>query len=89
MHGFHKGLARRIEALERRLGSLQEPETPAVGARRLELVRAAHVGREPEDLQAAERPVFARITASVPIVQELIDEGALDECCEDLSPTDP
>ncbi len=75
MHGFHAGLARRLERLERRLAGVLEPETDGERARRLELVTAAHVGLVPDDLQAAERPVFSRIVASLPILQELRDEG--------------
>ncbi len=78
MHGIHGTLARRLEAVARRLGALQPPETPDETARRLELIRAAHAGREPEDLEPHKRPVFARIAASLPILRELLEDGTVD-----------
>ncbi len=78
MHGIHASLARRIEAVARRLGALQEPETNGERARRLELVRAAYAGHEPADLTADEARTFWKIAATVPIVRELVDEGIVD-----------
>ncbi len=86
MHGFTRGLERRLRALELRLASILEPETSAEAARRLELVRAAHADLEPADLEPAERETFARIKASVPLVRELQEAGELDAYLDDPGP---
>lgn len=75
MHGFTRGLERRLRALELRLGTVAEPELPAATARRAELVRAALAGEIPEDLTATERPTFEKILRYAPIALELRDEG--------------
>ncbi|MDP9477495.1 MAG: hypothetical protein M3R38_17725 [Actinomycetota bacterium] len=74
---MHASLQRRIERLERRIGATPTTETPAETSRRVELVKAAGEGREPGDLTPEERPVFAQIAASVPILQELVREGTI------------
>ncbi|MDP9484943.1 MAG: hypothetical protein M3Q49_03950 [Actinomycetota bacterium] len=78
MHGLHATLARRLEAVARRLGAAPEPETPAETSRRLELCRAALVGEIPEDLRDGERPTFSKMVRDAPLLFELLDEGALD-----------
>ncbi|MDP9457031.1 MAG: hypothetical protein M3Q60_14925 [Actinomycetota bacterium] len=78
MHGFHASLQKRIEALERRLGSLPQPETDAATNRRLELCRAALAGEIPEDLTATEKLTFEKITATLPVFLELRDQGIID-----------
>lgn len=75
MHGFHKAIEKRIEALERRIGASPTIETDAETNRRLELVAAAHSGHEPADLTESERPVFLRIVATLPIALEILDGG--------------
>ncbi len=75
MHGFTRGLEKRLRALELRLGAVDEPETATATARRLEFVRAAHADLVPADLEPHERLTFSRIVASLPILQELRDEG--------------
>ncbi len=86
MHGFTRGLARRLERLERRLAGVLEPETSAETSRRLELVRAAHLDLQPRDLEHEEARVFSKIRASLPILLELRDEGALDAYLDDPGP---
>ncbi len=78
MHQFHKGIERRLRALEQRLGAVVEPETAAATARRLELVKAAHLDLQPANLTATEKLTFSRIRASVPIFEELIADGLVD-----------
>ncbi|MDP9477554.1 MAG: hypothetical protein M3R38_18025 [Actinomycetota bacterium] len=78
MHGFTRGLERRLKALEQRLGTVVEPETAAATNRRAELCRAALAGEIPEDLRESEKLTFSRIVASVPIFEELRDEGIID-----------
>ena len=75
MHGIHASLARRLEALARRLGAVPETESPDQTARRLVLVRAALAGETPRHLEDGERVTFPKIVASVPILQELRHEG--------------
>ncbi len=80
MHGIHKALQRRIEALERRLGNVPTIETDAETGRRLALCRAALEGHEPADLREDEAELFEKIRASVPIFRELIaDETVGDD----------
>ncbi len=79
MHQFHRGLERRLQALEIRLGAVPTIETDAETARRLTLCRAALAGEIPEDLTATEKLTFSKITASVSVFQELLDDGALDD----------
>ncbi len=67
-----------MERLERRLGAVLPPETDAETNRRMVLVKAAHVGHEPANLTADERLTFSKIQASIPIFQELLDEGIID-----------
>ncbi len=86
MHGFTRGLEKRLRALELRLGSILEPETSAETSRRLELVRAASLDLEPADLQEHERAAFSKIRASLPLLLELRDEGALDAYLDDPGP---
>ncbi|MDP9485559.1 MAG: hypothetical protein M3Q49_07180 [Actinomycetota bacterium] len=78
MHGFTAGIAKRLRALELRLGTIPTTETDAETARRLTLCRAALAGEIPEDLTAAETVTFEKITASVSVFQELLDEGIID-----------
>ncbi len=78
MHGFTRGLERRLRALELRLGAILEPETSAETARRLELVAAAHLDLQPRDLEPEKARVFSKIRASLPLLLELQAEGALD-----------
>ncbi len=75
MHGFTRGLERRLRLLEQRLGADTAPETAAETARRLTLCRAALAGEIPEDFREDERPVFSKILRDVPVFQELLDEG--------------
>ncbi len=86
MHGFHKGLQRRLERLERRLSGVPDLETEEDRSRRHELVRAAHADLRPRDLQEHERETFARIKASVPLVRELLEAGELDAYLDDPGP---
>ncbi len=79
MHGFHAGFSRHLEKLERRLAGLQEPETTDQSDRRMTLCRAALSGRQPEDLQESEAELFEKIAASIPIFEELIHEGIIDD----------
>ncbi len=79
MHGFTRGLERRLRALEQRLGAATAPETDDdQAARRLELIRAALEAREPASLTATERVTFSKITATLPVFLELRDEGIID-----------
>ncbi len=78
MHGIHASLARRLEAVARRLGSILPPETTDQIDRRAALVRAAHLDLVPADLREDERAVFSKIRASNLVFQELIDEGIID-----------
>jgi len=78
MHQFHKGIERRLRALEQRLGTIVEPETTDQIDRRASLVRAAHVGLVPEDLTEDERVTFTRIVATVPVALEIRDGGLVD-----------
>ncbi len=78
MHGLTAGIAKRLRALELRLGTIPTTETDAETARRLTLVRAAHLDHEPEDLQEDERPVFSKIKATVYIARELQGDGLVD-----------
>lgn len=75
MHGFTRGLERRLEALEKRLAGVLEPETAAETSRRLELCRMALASETPEDLTPEEMVTFPKIQASVPILQEIVREG--------------
>lgn len=78
MHGIHKRLAQRLEALERRFGDLPEPETVEDQERRLELVRAAlREGVEPEALTDEEAAMFEKIMQYAPIFEELVSEGII------------
>ncbi len=86
MHGFTRGLARRLERLERRLAGVLEPETSAETSRRLELVRAASLDLEPADLQEHERAAFTKIRASLPLLLELLEAGELDAYLDDPGP---
>lgn len=78
MHGFTRGLERRLAALEKRMAAVLEPESPGETARRLTLVRSALAGETPEDLTEDEGLKFTKIKASIPILQELIDDGIID-----------
>ncbi len=79
MHGWHRGVERRIEDLARCLGSYPTPPTPEETARRLGLAGASLEGREPEPgLAESERDLFEEIRRYAPVFQELIEEGALD-----------
>ncbi|MDP9479204.1 MAG: hypothetical protein M3R38_26585 [Actinomycetota bacterium] len=77
MHGFTAGIAKRLRALEIRLGTIPTTETTAETNRRLELIRAALSGHEPEDLRDDERAVFSKILRYAPIALEL--QADLDE----------
>ncbi len=77
MHRFTRGFERRIEVLEKCLGNFQKPEAAADTARRLELVRAAVEGSEPEYLAPEEAELFEKIKRDVPVLRELIDEGTI------------
>jgi hypothetical protein len=83
VHGFTRSLARRLEALERRLSALPDLETDEDRARRLELVRAAHLDLQPEDLTAAETVTFEKIKATVYIAREIRDGGLVDDDGDD------
>ncbi len=78
MHGFHKAIEKRLRAIEQRLGTVVEPETTDQIDRRMALCRAALAGEIPEDLTATETVTFSKIKASIPVFQELIDEGIVD-----------
>ncbi len=78
MHQFHKGIEKRLTSLELRLGAIPTIETAAEISRRLELCRAALEGHEPANLTATERPMFSKMVRDVPLLFELLDEGALD-----------
>ncbi len=78
MHGIHASLARRLEAVARRLGALQEPETDDQIDRRAALVAAAHADLVPADLQEHEARTFSKIAATVPIARELLEAGTVD-----------
>lgn len=78
MHGIHKSLERRLEALEHRLGTIPEPETPEDQERRLVLVKAALDGHDLDDLDGGERVLFSKIVRYAPILHELVSEGVLE-----------
>ena len=89
MHGFHRGIERRLRALEARLGTIPATETADQTARRLVLCRYALRGETPADLTATEVPVFEKIVASVPIFSELVHEGLVDDHGEAAGAVDP
>ena len=83
MHNFNRTLRRRVEKLEAQLGDVPIPRTSAAEierkrARMLELCAAAVEGREPEDLEAGDRELFAQIRRYVPVYLELVESGVLD-----------
>ena len=83
MHGWHRGVERRIEELERRLGSYPTPPTPEETARRLELCRASLAGVPPENealaLTEGEAAKYRyMLTLAAPVYQSLFEDGILD-----------
>ncbi len=79
MHGITRAVERRLRALERLVGTIPTTETAAQTSRRRELCRAALSGHDPEHLAPEEAELFEKIRASVPIFQELIADGLVDD----------
>lgn len=81
MHNFNRGLAQRVERLEREIAGLPIPPTLEEqyhqDARRLELVSAVLNGEVLGDLTEEERTVFEAALRYVPVFRELIEEGVL------------
>jgi hypothetical protein len=79
MHNFNQTLLSRVVKPETRLADVLISRTPAEieRGRMLEFCAAAVQGRQPEDLEARDRDLFAQIRRYVPVYLELLESGML------------